>query len=311
MFLKNDDIIQWLLEGDVSIQYQVYKDLLGKDRKDLQARIEKEGWGKAFLDKRHKEGHWGQRFYQPKWISSHYTLLDLRNLWISSNQKQIQTSIKKIVLEEKGIDGGINPAQEILESDVCVNGMVLSYACYFGIDKGSLHSIIDYVIEQAMPDGGFNCRKNRSGAVHSSMHSTISLLEGIEEYILNGYQYKLEALKEIKARSIEFLLMHKLFKSDITDKIIHKDFLKLSYPSRWKYDILRAMDYFQFGNVPWDDRMQEALDVIIAKRNKQGLWNVQAYHPGQLHFKMEAAGKSSRWNTLRVLRVLKHFIIQA
>lgn len=70
-------VIKWLLEGDVSIQYQVHRDLLGNDRQDLQDRIAKEGWGERFLIKRNSNGHWGDRFYQPKWISTHYTLLDL------------------------------------------------------------------------------------------------------------------------------------------------------------------------------------------------------------------------------------------
>jgi hypothetical protein len=79
-YLDNQKIINWLLEGDPSIQFQVWRDLLGVEKKELQDRIEKEGWGYQFLSKRHSEGHWGDRFYQPKWISSHYTLLDLRNL---------------------------------------------------------------------------------------------------------------------------------------------------------------------------------------------------------------------------------------
>ncbi|HEY9114090.1 MAG TPA: hypothetical protein VIN10_05280 [Bacteroidales bacterium] len=43
--------IAWLLEGDVAKQYQVHRDLLGNDRKDLQNRISSEGWGKHFLSK--------------------------------------------------------------------------------------------------------------------------------------------------------------------------------------------------------------------------------------------------------------------
>ena len=73
---KKNHIIDWLLEGDVSIQYQTHKDLLGVYKPSLQKRIEQEGWGQAFLSKRNAHGHWGKRYYEPKWISSHYTLLD-------------------------------------------------------------------------------------------------------------------------------------------------------------------------------------------------------------------------------------------
>ncbi len=107
--MDNDGIIKWLLSGDVSIQYQVYRDLLSEERKDLQERIASEGWGKRFLSKRKPEGHWGQKFYQPKWTSSHYTLLDLRNLFIDPENQLIKDSIEIILENEKGQDGGIRP----------------------------------------------------------------------------------------------------------------------------------------------------------------------------------------------------------
>ena len=81
----------------------------------------------------------------------------------------------------------------------------------------------------------------------------------------------------------------------------------LSYPSRWKYDILRALDYFRAASIDYDERMGPALDVLKKKRRSDGTWPVQAKHPGQVHFDMEQTGAPSRWNTLRALRVLEHF----
>jgi hypothetical protein len=302
-------IIEWLLEGDVSIQYQVQRDLLDKERKDLQERIAQEGWGAAFLAERNPNGHWGKGFYQPKWKSSHYTILDLRNLCISPENELIQESIFKILEYGKGEDGGINPEQTIAYSDVCVNGMILNYASYFQMPEEKLVSIVDFLLSQKMSDGGFNCRSNRSGARHSSMHSTISVLEGMTEYEHNGYAYRLDEIKAAIATSKEFLLMHHLYKSDHTWEIIHKDFLRFSYPSRWKYDILRALDYFQYSKTEWDDRMKAAVEVLLEKRNVYSTWNLQSKYPGQTHFDMEKAGKPSRWNTLRAMRVLKFYII--
>ena len=47
--MEGTDTIQWLNEGDVSIKYQVFRDLLGEDRPELQQKIRKEGWGAQFL----------------------------------------------------------------------------------------------------------------------------------------------------------------------------------------------------------------------------------------------------------------------
>ncbi len=303
----NSPLISWLLEGDVSIQYQVYQDLLGEHRPELQDRIAKEGWGKVILDQRHKNGHWGLGFYQPKWTSTHYSLLELRNLRISPQLPEIRESIEKIVINEKGPDGGINPSGSISQSDVCINGMFLDYACYFRTDQEALRSVIDFVLGQRLPDGGFNCRFNRSGAKHSSLHSTLSVAEGLACYEKNGYTYRLDEVNEARHTAEEFMLMHHLFRSDRTQEIIHPSFLKFPYPARWKYDILRALDYFRFAGQSNDSRMQEALDIIISRQNQQGQWKLNAPYPGKVHIVMEKSGQASRWNTLRALRIINYF----
>ncbi len=309
--MNKDQITDWLLRGDVSIQYQVYRDLFGTIKKDLQERIPNEGWGQKFLSKRNSNGHWGDRFYQPKWISTHYTLLDLRNLYLPKDNELVHETIEMVLQNEKAEDGGISLGPSTIQhSDICVNGMFLNYASYFLTPEKKLHSAIDSILDEIMPDGGFNCRTTRSGAVHSSVHTTISVLEGFTEFQKAGYKYKKEQIKRAKESAEEFLLQHQLFLSDRTGQIISKDFLKLTYPGRWKYDILRALDYFQYDGIKWDKRMQAAIDVLYKKRNSKGTWNMQSAHPGQVHFKMEQAGKPSRWNTLRALRVFKHFEIQ-
>ncbi len=309
--MNKQQIIEWLLEGDVSTQYQVWRDLLGVEKKKLQDRIAIEGWGYNFLSKRNSDGHWGDRFYQPKWISTHYTLLDLRNLNLSSNNEIVQETLELVLQNNKADDGGIQLGPSTSQhSDICVNGMFLNYASYFKTLEKKLHSIVDCILKEIMPDGGFNCRTTRSGAKHSSLHSTISVLEGLTEFQKSGYTYRKEEIISVKKSSIEFILLHQLFLSDRTSQIINKEFLKLTYPCRWKYDILRAMDFFQYDGIEWESRMEAAICILKSKQNNEGTWNMQAAHAGQVYFNMEKAGKPSRWNTLRVLRVMKHFDVE-
>ncbi len=306
--MNEEQIINWLKAGDVSLLYQVHRDLLRTERIDLQKRIGSEGWGKQFLSKQRTDGHWGRKFYQPKWISTHYTLLDLRNLCLHPENQIVQKKIHSILATAQAKDGGIQLGPSTAEiSDTCVNGMFLNYASYFQIAEDFLIPLIDCLIDEWMPDGGFNCRKNRGGARHSSMHTTLSVLEGLFEFQKAGNQYrKVEVQKAIESAQ-EFLLLHQLFLSDRTGKIIHKDFLKLTYPSRWKFDILRALDHFQYAKVKWDERLMPSIHVLLQKQKKDGTWHLQAKHPGQEHFEMEKAGKPSRWNTLRALRVLRYY----
>ena len=305
--MTNAELLDWLLQGDVSIRFQALRDLAGKTQTSLQKRIATEGWGKQFLALRNANGYWGRAFYQPKWTSAHYTMLDLKLLGISPEIPALHETAEHILAHEKGSDGGVNPARTVINSDVCVNGMVMNYACYFGVKENGLHSVVDFLLEQVMPDGGFNCQSNQHGAVHSSLHTTMSVLEGILEYESNGYTYRLQELKRAAKTSHEFILLHRLFRSDKTGKIIRPEFLRLYYPTRWFYDILRALDYFRAANVRYDKRMQDAIDVVLSKRMKSGQWKLPAKHPGLVHFEMEKAGEASRWNTLRAMRVLQHF----
>ena len=303
------DLIKWLLEGDVSIQYQTYRDLLEEEKPDLRQRISTEGFGKSLLQLQSPDGNWGGGFYHYKWINTHYTLLELRRLEVKSNSA-IMNILDVILKTKKTADGGITPNPRDWEfSDVCINGMGLFYLCYFGVKEEKLKSIVDFIILQQMSDGGFNCNYNypKYGAKHSSLHSTISLIEGINSYTNSGYQYRLKELLKIRSEAIEFILCHRMFKSDKTGEIINRSFTMLSYPPRWKYDILRAFEAFREAGIKYDVRMDDAFEIIINKQRKDNTWPLQAKHPGRVHFDMEQTGKSSRWNTLRVLRTIKHF----
>jgi len=303
------DLIKWLLDGDVSIQYQTKRDLIGIDDEELRSKIEHQGFGKRILENQQEGGHWGGGYYHYKWINTHYSLMELRRLNIKKNSR-IDFIINDIIDNYKTEDGGITPNPQVWKfSDVCINGMSLFFMCYWGVNQEKLISVVDYIIKQQLHDGGFNCNYNykKYGAKHSSLHSTVSLIEGINEYIRNKYEYRVNELKKIREEAIEFILMHKLFKSDHTGEVIDKNFTMLSYPPRWKYDILRALEAFMQAGIKYDTRMEDSFEVILQKRRKDGTWPVQNKHQGKVHFEMEKIGGPSRWNTLRVLRVLKHF----
>lgn len=299
--------IEWLLAGDNALRYQVERDLLGKENLHLRHGIASKGWGAKLMNNQNDDGGWGKSFYQPKWTNTHYTLLMLRNLDFPLDQR-ITTAISQALGEAQDKDGGINPAKTVKGSDVCVSGMFLNFAAFFKTDEEKLKGIVDFLISAQMDDGGFNCFSNHGGARHSSVHSTLSVLEGINEYLKNGYAYQTKMLMQIQRAAEEFLLIHRLFKSDKTGEIISPDFVRLHFPNYWHYDILRALVYFCDAGHSYDERMQDALDLIIKKRRRDARWALSSHYPGQTYFEMEKPGKPSRWVTFRALRVIKHFI---
>jgi hypothetical protein len=181
--------------------------------------------------------------------------------------------------------------------------MVLSILSYFEHDDPRLDTIADHLLEQQMPDGGWNCRRH-SGATHSSVHTTISALEGLRFYERRGGR-NMQTIRAAQRRGREFLLVHRLFRSHRTGEIIKPVFTRFAFPPRWHYDILRALDYFQSVNAPRDGRLAEAIDIVRKGQCEDGRWLLQNAYRGKTYFELERLGAPSRWNTLRALRVLK------
>ena len=55
-----------------------------------------------------------------------------------------------------------------------------------------------------------------------------------------------------------------------------------------------------------DERVTEAIDLVVSKRDGDGLWPLETRHLGEMPVETsDSEGRPSRWNTLRALRVLR------
>ncbi len=303
--INQNSIIQWLLKGDPSIRWQTLRDLTDMPINECekeQNNIANKGWGANLLSKQDSNGVWGSGLYSPKWISTTYTLLLLRRFGLSPRHPQAFKGCALLLDNGFYYDGGINYFRSLNHSETCVTGMILSILCYFQYKDKRINRLVDHLLEQQMKDGGWNCQSYR-GATHSSFHTTISVLEGLREFEKNsnGMIFKIQ---EAQQKGREFLLAHRLFRSSRTGEIVLPALTRFSFPPRWHYDILRALDYFQECGVKKDERLLDAIKIVKKKRKKDGHWSLQNRHPGKVFFEMERIGEPSRWNTLRALRVL-------
>lgn len=84
--------------------------------------------------------------------------------------------------------------------------------------------------------------------------------------------------------------------------------LRFSFPTRWHYDVLRALEYFRSTGDRPDPRIDEAVDLVRSRQRLDGTWLLENTHAGAVHFTMDDGdGRPSRWNTLRALRVLRWY----
>jgi hypothetical protein len=310
-----DNTINWLLDGDPAIRWQAMRDLVEVPDSTIERerkKITRDGWGARLLAKQDPAGTWagGQSsdggLYSPKWISTTYTMLLLRDFGLAADNRQARKACRLLLDEGLQEDGGVNYGpwgKWTRRGEQCVTGMVLGILSHFQYDDDRLDTLAGNLLKLQMPDGGWNCRRPY-GATHSSVHTTISALEGLRLYELHRGR-RLKAIRLAQRRAREFLLIHRLFRSHRTGAIIKSQFLRFYFPPRWHYDVLRALDYFQAVNAPRDPRLAEAIDIVKGGRGEDGRWPLHYSYKGKTYFEMEALGGPSRWNTLRAMRVLK------
>lgn len=297
------DVIEWLLAGDPSIQWQVERDLLGRPKSvwgRTRRGVAREGWGAALLAKQEESGRWGGGLYSPKWISTTYTLLLLRRLGLAPSNGAARNGVRLLLDRGDYFDGAISFGVTQKRPDQCVNGMVAALASYFRVVDERVVGIADRLLADQLADGGWNCEA-WSGSRHGSFHTGISVLEGLAEY---NRAARSDRVATAHQRGIEFFLDHRLYHSHRTGEVVHPGFTRFSFPPRWHFDALRGLEHFAAVEAAPDERLADAVNLVRTKRRRDGTWPLQNRHAGRTYFDMEQPGQPSRWNTVRALRVL-------
>jgi hypothetical protein len=115
------------------------------------------------------------------------------------------------------------------------------------------------------------------------------------------------AVKQTIEKGAEYLLLHHVFKSshDI-NRVPKPGWLKFGFPLMYQTDALEILGILtQLGYK--DERMQEAIDVMVSKQDNEGRWMLENTFNGRYQVNIEQKGKPSKWITLHSLRILKRF----
>ena len=302
-------VVDWLLQADPAIRWQALRDLADAPDDVVAAergRVATEGWGARLLALRDADGQWAGGACFPAgpapekqpgqpWTSTLPTLDLLRTFGLDPGSDQARETVALIAEncrwehdEQRYFDGEVEP---------CINGRTVAAGVYFGVD---VTSIVERLLGEPLDDGGWNCW-TEYGSVRSSFHTTINVLEGILAYEQAGGGPP--DVRAARRRGEEYLLERNLLRSKSTGELAVEAFRQFSFPTRWFYDVLRALDYFRAAGDPPDERMAEAVQLVRDKQQADGTWLLENTHPGEVSCELEDGdGRSSRWNTLRALR---------
>jgi len=299
---SNDPVIDWLLDADPSIRWQVMRDLTDTPREIVvaeRARVSSEGWGARLLDQQRADGQWGDGVAVPFWWSNMYTLVFLRDLGVDPASERVRTAIDRVRDHVTwGPEFGNSPFFEG-EVEPCINGRVVALGAYFSERSDRL---VDRLLGEQLADGGWNCEAER-GSVRSSFHTTICVLEG-----LLAFEHAFGAaatVADARRRAQEYLLDRRLLRRMSTGEIIEPAWTQFAFPPLWHYDLLRALDYLRAAGVPPDSRVDEAVAIVVERRQQDRRWRLDVRHRNTLHEELAGeVGAPNRWITLRALRVL-------
>jgi hypothetical protein len=304
--MTEQEIIRWLLEGDPAIRWQVMRDLLGEGEAAVvqeRMRIASQGWGADLLSHQDPSGRWAGQLYNQKWISTTYTMQLLRRMGLDPDNPRAQKACQQLLEGGYKENGAISFAKTVSTIDLGVAGLVLSVLAYCGYPDPRVHTNVEFLLDQQLTDGSWLPEPDLV-RLQYIFAATILILEGLCEYE-KRYPGSATQVIDAQARGREFLLQHHIYKSRDKHDIVDPKFTRFSFPPRWHYDVLVALDYFQDCDADKDERLNDAIELVKSKRKKDGRWNLQNRHPGKTYFEMEEVGQPSRWNTLRALRVLK------
>lgn len=304
-------VVDWLLDSDPAIRWQVLRDLTDESSDVValeRARVANEGWGSQILELQESDGRWDGGTYRPGWVdhskpffdawtATHFSLQHMCDFGLDPDSPEATGAVSMV---RNNVRWDANDALYFEgETEPCINGIALAIGAYFG---EATESVVDRLVSEQLDDGGWNCWVEY-GDTASSFHTTICVLEGLLAWEQAGHPSV--AVVETRARGEEYLLERGLFRSRRSSEIIDPRFTMFSYPTRWYYDILRGLEYFRSTGSAVDDRCAEAIDLVMSKPDSEGRWPLENTHQGPTHFRMEGAdGDPSRWNTLRAMRVL-------
>ena len=298
------NLLEWLMAGDPVIRWQVLRDLLDEPEvvwRAEQERVAVEGWGAEFLRHQLSDGSWPRG----RWTGTTWTLLLLLDCGIprhrSSLRQAANLQISSLLPEDR-------PAERRLLTnrlDLCHVGFWLRFGSAFLPDDARIGALAEVIFDLQMPDGGWNCRiRTAPKTMHSSFHTTFNVLEGLREAAAAGV-VEPARFEAAETRALEFMLAHRLYKSDKTGAVVHERMTWLTFPSHWHYTVLRGVDYLRGTPAIADPRLDDAIQLLVSHRKPNGRWPVEKRIPGATLFDMEKPGGESRWNTLRALRALK------
>ena len=327
--ILNANPIPWLLEdNNPSVRYFTLIDVLERAENDSEVRktkeeIMKKGVVPKILTKQKDGGYWedSQNFYTAKYKGTVWQIIILAELGVDGRDNRIRKACEFILENSQDSESngfsmwastrtGEGRATGVIP---CLTGNLVYSLIKLGYlkDERVQNSINWITTYQRFDDGIKDTPKDWPyerwvicWGKHSCHMGVVKALKALAEI---PFTQRNEKVKNTIEEGVEYLLKHHIYKrSHDLSRVSKPGWLRFGFPLMYQTDILEILGILtRLGY--HDERMQEAIDLLISKQDDQGKWKLKSTFNGRFQTNIEQKGKPSKWITLNALRVLKNF----
>ncbi|MCJ7472919.1 MAG: terpene cyclase/mutase family protein [Actinobacteria bacterium] len=323
------DPINWLLEKDnPSVRYFTMRDILERpdgdpELEEARQDIMKKGPVPAILAKQKEGGYWEdpKKYYTAKYKGTVWQLLILAELGADGKDDRVKKACEFILNNSQDKEsGGFAYSASARKgggrhSEVipCLTGnMVWSLIRLGYLEDPRVRRGIKWITSYQRFDDGikelpkgwpYDRLKAACLGKHTCHMGAVKALKALAEIPENKRSDEVGSAIE---KGVEYILKHHIYKrSHDLDRVAKPGWLKFGFPLMYHTDALEILGILAKLGYR-DERMKEAMDLLISKQDKQGRWKLENTFNGRFQIRIEQKGKPGKWITLNALKVLKN-----
>jgi hypothetical protein len=327
-FLKADPTA-WLLEDEnPSVKYLTLREILEKPEsaseiKSARKNIMETGVIPRILAKQEPGGYWEKEedFYiRTKYKGTVWQLIILAELLADREDPRIKKACEFILewsqdRESGGFSyrGSKNRGGQHSGVIPCLTGNMTWSLIRFGYkDDLRVRRAVGWIVSyQRFDDGVKEAPKgwpyDRFEPCWGKHTCMMGVAKGLKALAEIPPEKRDENIKTFLRNGVEFILKHRLYKkSHDSSQAAKPKWTKLWFPLMWDIDVLELL-LILTGLGYKEERMQDAVDLVLSKQDHHGRWNLEMTYNGRFQVNIEQKGKPSKWVTLNALRMLKRY----
>ena len=327
-YLKADPT-EWLLEEDnPSVRYITLTEILDMLVDDsrvqkAKAAIMETGVVPQILAKQTKEGYWDkpEKLYVAKYKGTVWQLMVLAEHQADGKDAHIGRSCEFLLEFSQDIEsGGFAMHRNVRtgggrHSEVipCLTGNMVWCLIRFGyISDPRVQRGISWITQYQRfddatanpPKGWPYDRAEPCWGKHTCHMGAVKALKALAEI---PDALRSSDVQDTLKTGTEYILRHHVHKqSHDLSQVSKPGWLRFGFPLMYQTDALEILGVLtQLGYR--DERMQEAIDLVVSKQDSTGRWTLANTFNGRFQVDIEEKGQPSKWITLHALRVLKRY----